>query len=149
MSSQKNKRMQVNWENYPRSLYLIHDVSGNDEEATKVELLAECTAPGRLTGHFGWTFGGGNLETSFRANRIVDIEEDFWLEFNIRPDDIGIRENSCAGHWEDLSDWVAKDKVGVLMNNEGARDSFLGKQTKFFYTKTCNSEYHNTLVFPL
>ena len=129
MASQKSKRLLVNWEIYPRSLYLIHDIGGNEEETTRVALLAESTAPGRLTGHFRWTFGGGSLETSFRANRIVDIVEDFWLEFNIKPDDICIRENSCAGHWEDLSDWVAKDKIGVLLNNEGARDSFLGKQT--------------------
>ena len=129
MSSQKTKRMQVNWEIYPRSLYIIHEVRSNDEEATKVELLAECTAPARLTGHFRWAFGGGNVETSFRASRIVDVDEDFWIDINVKAEDIGIRENSCAGQWEDLSDWVAKDKIGVLKDNVTARDEFLGKHT--------------------
>ena len=127
MATTKNRRMPVSWEIHPRSLYLIHEVLGNDEEGIKVELLAESTAPGRLTGHFRWAFGGGNVEASCAVGRIFDAGDAFWLDFNCRPDDITIRENNCAGPWEDLSEWIAKDRVKVLQNNEDARDTLLGK----------------------
>jgi hypothetical protein len=131
------RKIQVNWEIHPRALYLIHEVRSNSEENTKVELLAECTAPGRLTGHYRWAFGGGNVEFSRRLNNIMDVEEEFWLDINCKPDDINIRENNCTGPWEDLADWVSKDKIGVQRNNENARDALLGKQiykiTMFLY----------------
>ena len=142
MSSRKTGRMQVNWEIYPRSLYIIHEVRSSKDEGTRVELLAECTAPAQLTGHFRWAFGGGNVETQFRASRIVDVDEDLWIDINIKAEDISIRENSCAGQWEDLSDWVAKDKIGVLKNDVSARDEFLGKHTFDLLTPNANSEHH-------
>ena len=124
------RKIQVFWEIHPRALYLIHEVPSNAEHGIKVELLAECTAPGRLTGHYRWAFGGGNVEMSRRLNTIMEVEEDFWLDINSKPDDINIRENNCTGPWEDLADWVAKDKIGVQKNNENARDELLGKKKK-------------------
>ena len=67
------------------------------------------------------------MEITGRLNSILDVDEDYWLDFNYKPEDITIRENNCAGNWEDLSDWVSKEKVGVQRNNENARNDLLGK----------------------
>ena len=131
MAHNKNRRSYAHWEIYPRSLYIIHDVKSSDQEGPRVELLAECTAPGRLTGHFRWAFGGGNIEASCTIGSILDVGETFWLEFNCSPNDVEIRENNCAGPWEDLSDWIAKDRIGVHRDNEDdAKHALLGKTLK-------------------
>ena len=118
----------VHWEIYPRNLYIIYDVPGSEHEGPRTELLAKCTAPGRLTGHFRWAFGGGRIEASCTVSSILDVGEIFWLEFNVSPEDIHIRENNCAGQWEDLADWIAKEKIGVTRNDEDARQALLGKK---------------------
>jgi len=116
------------WDIYPRSLYLIHEVDTSEHAGTSVELLAECTAPGRLTGHYRWSFGGGNVEASCTVSCILDVGETFWLNFDYSPHDITIRENNCAGLWEDLADWIAKDRIGVHRDNtETAKSDLLGK----------------------
>ena len=127
-STIKTKKMPIYWELHPRNLYIIHEVHGSEEEGPRAELLAECTAPGRLTGHFRWAFGGGNIEASCTVSTILDVGELFWLEFNVGAQDIDIRENNCTGPWEDLADWISKNKIRVHRDNdEDARDALLGK----------------------
>jgi len=130
MNTNKSKKRLIHWEIYPRNLYIIHEVNGSEHEGPRAELLAECTAPGRLTGHFRWAFGGGNVEASCTISSIMDVGEIFWLEFDISPQDIDIRENNCAGPWEDLADWIAKDKIGVKRDNVDAKTALLGKPHK-------------------
>ena len=138
----KHRRSNAYWELYPRNLYLIHKVKASEEEGTRVELLAECTVPGRLTGHYRWAFGGGNIEASCTIGSILDVGEVFWLDFNCSPHDIDIRENNCAGHWEDLADWIAKDRIGAHRDNEDdAKHALLGKLKKnISYSNVQNSK---------
>ena len=56
---------QVPWDIRPKNLFLIHASPSNDEGGTSAELLAECTAAGRLSGGFRWAFGGGNINAGF------------------------------------------------------------------------------------
>jgi len=75
------------------------------------------------------------VEASCTISSIMDMGEIFWLEFDISPQDIDIRENNCAGPWEDLADWIAKDKIGVKRENEDAKTALLGKLHKKFWIR--------------
>ena len=139
MSASKTRKQPAHWDIYPRNLYLIHEVKVSEEEQTRVELLVECTAPGRLTGHYRWAFGGGNLEAAFAISSILDVGEVFWLNINHAPHDFTIRENNCSGQWEDLSDWISKDRIGVRRENEDdAKQDLLGKSGKFNNYNPCS-----------
>ena len=103
-------------------------MKASEHEGVRVELLTDCSAPGRLSGHYRWAFGGGNIEASCQISSILDVGETFWLEFNYSPHDITIRENNCSGAWEDLSDWISKDRIGVHRDNEDdAKQDLLGE----------------------
>jgi len=126
--TKKIRKQPAHWEIYPRSLYLIHEVNASEDEGTRVELLAECLATGRLTGHYRWAFGAGNVEAAVPIGAILDVGEVFWITLNHSPHDLLIRENNCSGPWEDISDWIAKDRVGVRRENEeDAKQDLLGK----------------------
>ena len=83
------------------------------------ELLAECTAAGRLSGNFRWVFSRSNADAGFGLQCAGD--------FNMKPDEIEIRNNTTSGKWADLVDWIVEGKVAITSNNESTDLELLGK----------------------
>ena len=52
---------------------------------------------------------------------------EFQLSWEIRPEDIRLRDNASSGDWEDLGDLVARSRVIVTRGEEDYSHEFLGK----------------------
>ena len=130
MSSSKPKRMIVPWVIKPKNLFLIHQ--GEQEAGLQPggDLLAECTAAGRLVGHFWWAMKGGNADAGFRLRhiRVFENAPAFYLDLNMKPDEIAIRPNTCSGKWTDLIDWITEEKLTVTCDDDSTSSNLLGKK---------------------
>ena len=120
---------QVPWDIRPKNLFLIHASSSSDEGGTSAELLAECTAAGRLSGGFRWAFGGGNINAGFALGCVVDLPDapQFFVNIDMKPDEIDLRNNNSSGKWADLMDWIAEGKVAITSNDDASEVELLGK----------------------
>ena len=120
---------QVPWDIRPKNLFLIHASPSNDEGGTSAELLAECTAAGRLSGGFRWAFGGGNINAGFALGCVVDLPDapQFFVNIDMKPDEIDLRNNNSSGKWADLMDWIAEGKVAITSNDDASEVELLGK----------------------
>ena len=123
----------VPWVVRPKNLYLIHAGEFKENLNPSGELLAECTTTGRLSGGFRWAFGGGSANAGFGLRCVVDFEEApaFFININMKPDEIEIRNNNTSGKWSDLADWIAEEKVSVSSNDESTEMELLGKEFSF------------------
>ena len=101
-----SKRLRVPWDIKPKNLYLIH--GGEQKEGLQPggDLLAECTAASRLAGNFRWAMKDGNANAGFRLLYLMDFGSapPFYLNLDMKPDEIKIRPNTCSGKWTDLID---------------------------------------------
>ena len=124
------KHFNVPWEIKPRSLYLLHGGEAKPGQSPAGDLLAECTAAGRLAGHFRWAMKEGNATAGFRLRHLRDFGSSspaFYLDLDMKPDEIELRQNSNSGKWSDLADWIAEDKLIVTSSGDETREDLLGK----------------------
>ena len=128
--SHQPKHFNVPWEIKPRSLYLLHGGEAKPGQSPAGDLLAECTAAGRLAGHFRWAMKEGNATAGFRLRHLRDFGSSspaFYLDLDMKPDEIELRQNSNSGKWSDLADWIAEDKLLVTSTGDETREDLLGK----------------------
>ena len=119
----------VPWVIRPKNLYLIHAGEPKENLAVSGELLAECTAAGHLSGNFRWAFGGGNANAGFGLRCVVHFENApaYFININMKPDEIEIRNNTTSGKWADLVDWIVEGKVAITSNDDSTELELLGK----------------------
>ena len=137
------RRINVPWEIKAKNLFLIHgEIKAKNlflihrgEHVPDLQpggdLLAECTAAGRLGGNFRWAMKGGSANAGFRLKHLCDFGNNtpaYYLSLDMKPDEIELRPNTCSSKWSDLMDWIAEDKLTVTCDDEGTREDLLGKQ---------------------
>ena len=129
-----SKRTRVPWEIKPKNLYLIHGGKHKEGLQPGGDLLAECTAAGRLAGNFRWAMKDGNANAGFRLLFLMNFGStpQFYLSLDMKPNEIQIRPNTCSGKWTDLIDWIAEDKLTVTCNDGATREDLLGKGSSIF-----------------
>ena len=127
----------VPWVIKPKNLFLIHGGVADAERGISAELLAECTAAGRLSGNFRWAFGGGNINAGFGLRCVVDFSEapSFFINIDMKPDEVEIRHNTSSGKWADLVDWIVEGKVAITSNDDATEVQLLGKSIFHPYNK--------------
>ena len=52
----------------------------------------------------------------------------FYLDLNMKPDEIAIRPNTCSGKWTDLIDWITEEKLTVTFDDDSTSSDLLGKK---------------------
>ena len=119
----------VPWVIKPKNLFLIHCGIHDIERGTSAELLAECTAAGRLSGVYRWSFGGGNVNAGFGLGCVITFPNSpvFFINIDMKPDEIELRQNTCSGKWADLVDWIVEGKVAITSSDDATEVELLGK----------------------
>ena len=129
-----SKRLRVPWDIKAKNLYLIHGGEHKEGLQPGGDLLAECTAAGRLAGNFRWAMKDRNANAGFHLLYLMDFGSapPFYLNLDMKPDEIEICPNTCSGKWTDLIDWIAEDKLTVTCDDGATREDLLGKGSSIF-----------------
>ena len=69
---------------------------------------------------------------------MVDFPEapSFFINIDMKPDEIEIRHNTSSGKWADLVDWIVEGKVAITSNDDATEVQLLGKSIFIHITKS-------------
>ena len=71
--SSQPRRITVPWQIKAKNLFLIHGGEHIPNLQPVGDLLAECTAAGRLAGNFRWAMKDGSANAGFRLKHLLDF----------------------------------------------------------------------------
>ena len=126
----EEKARDLPWLIVSHKLYKLYEPEGAEDGRLRGTLCAEVGISGWVAGHYRWNITG--VEIMRISVPLADIMDwngasEFHLSWEIRPEDIRLRDNASSGDWEDLGDLVARSRVIVTRGEEDDSHEFLGK----------------------
>ena len=121
------------WQVKPLNLYKIFIPDDTDDGITTATLLVEVEPIGSCSGNFRWSLSGKDiLSVNLPASDILSIPDaaEFTLSWEIRADDIQLRENGSSSEWHDLEDLLGASQLFASRGKDDDSHEFIGKSKK-------------------